>query len=220
MASRGVPDEREAATEAAMAEAYRAGPKDSLHKKRASRGQSFAAGFRAGVRWAATRDGSATAALGEIEELASRPDTLAAEDLEAINDALKEFKRGAATRDEDTDIGADVNRELTHKETEASLRQIIGELHADLDRRDATLRRIEHGCKEAAAMAPDPWRHMFVLAAQQVESALAAAPVSLPDEPKAERPFYKCAKCGDDSDDVSLGRRCPRCGAVPDERKD
>ena len=177
MASRGVPDDREAATEAAMAEAYRAGPKDSLHKKRASRGQSFAAGFRAGVRW-------------------------------------------AATRDEDTDIGADVNRELTHKETEASLRQIIGELHADLDRRDATLRRIEHGCKEAAAMAPDPWRHMFVLAAQQVESALAAAPVSLPDEPKAERPFYKCAKCGDDSDDVSLGRRCPRCGAVPDERKD
>lgn len=48
--------DRQAATEAAMAEAYRAGPKDSLHKKRASRGQSFAAGFDAGVRWAATRD--------------------------------------------------------------------------------------------------------------------------------------------------------------------
>ena len=86
-----------------------------------------------------------------------------------------------------SDIGADVNRELTHKETEASLRQIIGELHADLDRRDATLRRIEHGCKEAAAMAPDPWREMFVLAANRL-SPLSPLPLfPYPTNERTER---------------------------------
>lgn len=93
---------------------------------------------------------------------------------------------------EDRRLGQDVNRELTHKETEASLRQIIGELHQALDKRDDALRRIEAGSMEAANNCGEPWQAIFKLAASTARAAL-----GVPDEGGEVVPAAAAAPVGD-----------------------